>query len=204
MKVLKEWDIEGLYTPNISYGNNSRYKDHINHFLWINQFRIIIEKTFHTDNVVSVKFLYAKQMIGHALDKCSLRPDAMFILEHKKTKRKLLHFLEIDMGTEYIKKKTTSMSYSFSDKLRKYINYFDGEYYKYDFNELFKVDFQGFRLMVVTTSIARAESIVSLAKQQEAAFLWATEFHNLKSEHFNEKIWLTIHEKRSGLIQTKK
>jgi hypothetical protein len=204
INVLREWDIEGLYTANTRYVNRNRYKKHIKHFHYINQFRIIIEKTFHPDNVISSKFYYTKQIIGHGLDQCSLRPDAMFTLEHKKAKKKLLHFLEIDMGTESMKKKVpTSSSYSFFDKLMKYINYFDGEYYKTDFNELFKVDFKGFRLMVVTPSIARTQSTINLAGQEGADFLWSTEFQNLCVEHFKNSIWLTTQGKRTKLILTK-
>jgi hypothetical protein len=197
-------DIEESYKPDFRSCKSSYLKKHIQHSLWINQFRIILEKTYISNAGISCDFLYARQIIARSLDQCSLRPDAMFTLEHKKTKKKLLHFLEIDMGTESMKKKVpTSSSYSFFDKLMKYINYFDGEYYKTDFNELFKVDFKGFRLMVVTPSIARTQSTINLAGQEGADFLWSTEFQNLCVEHFKNSIWLTTQGKRTKLILTK-
>ncbi len=191
------------------YRNYTRKREHgsqrgnIQHSLKINHFRIILEKMLHKEKIITSKFLYNRQFNGQGLDECLLLPDAIFVIKHIAKEKSLLHFLEVDIGTEIVVPKNTS-AYSFSEKLNKYIRYFDNELYKTDFNGIFKTDFNGFRLIVITISKERTKSIVNLAKQSDADFVWVTEFENISSQSFLKENWQTLRDERLCLIQNKR
>jgi hypothetical protein len=116
-------------------------------------------------------------------------PDAVFLIKNKKTQKELLFFLEVDMGTEPI----STMERSSRDIRQKIINYqtlFRSGHYK-TFEEIFKANFNGFRLLFLVNSAARLASLSRLVEEMPPSdFIWLTNQERMFSDGLSAEIWV--------------
>ena len=86
----------------------------------------------------------------------------------------LLHFLEIDMGSERTSGKGC---YTLSQKMEKYIGFFDSGDYQKDFDLLLN----GFRVLVICQEEKRLQQILKLCRANQADFIWLSLVASLKN-----------------------
>ena len=117
----------------------------IKHQLAITDFRLWLLQSLPKD--VSFEFFYSSVFSKDWFGGLFI-PDGALVLS--KGKKRLLYFLEVDLGTEAL----SSSHYSFLDKVALYENYFDSKIYLKDLNFL-NYSFKGFRVLVVFNSVSR-------------------------------------------------
>lgn len=163
---------------------------HIKHSLAITDFYVwLIEKTKQVQDMVA-KFYYGTTLEDKGLHGGLLLPDAFFVLE--KADKKLLYFVEIDLGTETLR---SGSNYSFEGKLDLYADIFDSE----EYNKFLNHKFVGFRLLCVFTSQKRMQNFLGIAKEKNSDFVLCSTFDSLKNSDFIEKTWADISGKKVGL-----
>lgn len=163
---------------------------HVKHSLAITDFYVwLIEKIKQHQDVIA-KFYYGTTLEDNGLHGGLLLPDAFFILE--KADKKLLYFVEIDLGTETLR---SGSNYSFEGKLDLYSDIFDSE----EYNKILNHKFIGFRLLCVFTSHKRMQNFLVIAKEKNSDFVLCSTFDLLKNSDFLEKIWADISGKKVGL-----
>jgi hypothetical protein len=121
----------------------------------------------------------------------SIIPDAAFLIG--KAGKKLLYFLEVDLGTESL----TGTDYAFQDKISAYGEYFDTGRYRVDFEN--DGEFRGFRVAVIVDSERRLANILNLAKDAQADFIVFKTLQLLKEKCFPID-WITITTGTSDLL----
>jgi hypothetical protein len=116
-------------------------------------------------------------------------PDAVFSITHKDTRKTLLFFLEVDMGTETI----ASLDRDTRDIRQKIINYqalfSSGSYKRYE--RIFKSKLNGFRLVLMTNTAARLTALCRLVQEMPPAdFIWLTDQQKIFSHGVSGEIWV--------------
>ena len=154
----------------------------INHQLQINQFHVSMELFCRQAKNLKCEFFHSCRHSG-GLREMGLIPDAILILRNERLKKRLLHFVEVDLGTEPIQGDDSS---SIETKLNKYLEYFDSAGYDKDFPGM-----QGFRVLFVVDGSKRAGSIMKLADEMQTSFVLATTLDAVNSESVCREIWLS-------------
>ena len=115
-------------------------------------------------------------------------PDAVFVISNAESKKALLFFLEVDMGTETI----SSPKRGAQDIRQKIINYqglFRSCHYKV-YENYFKCRLNGFRLLFVANSQSRLIALCRLAKSMPPSdFIWLTDQDSIIKSGISGKIW---------------
>jgi Replication-relaxation len=115
-------------------------------------------------------------------------PDAAFMIKCSVSKKSLLFFLEVDMGTE-TKASPKRMKSDIRQKIINYQGYFgSGQYKRY--NKIFGARFKGFRLLFLTNSFPRLKTLCRLVREMPPSdFVWLTNRERMFSSGLSAKIW---------------
>jgi hypothetical protein len=132
-------------------------------------------------------------------------PDGVFTITDKKSKKTLLFFLEVDMGTETLVSPTLN-SGDIKQKVNNYQALFEHETYK-RYNTTFNCNLNGFRLLFLTNTSSRMESICRLVQSMPPSnFIWITDQQCIFYKGVAAEIWARggHYNKRQKSILTKK
>jgi hypothetical protein len=144
------------------------------HGLAVTEFRIRFLTWLHSSKEFSGRFLYPTQ-INPSL-RLGLVPDGLFLIE--KNRKRLLYFLEVDLGTESL----TGNTYALAGKLAPYAAYFDARHYVEDLYWLGR--FKGFRVVFVFDARRRLDNFQRVAAGEDADFVLLKVLHCLTPESF--------------------
>lgn len=115
-------------------------------------------------------------------------PDGVFTIIDKFSKKMLLFFLEVDMGTETL----VNTKRGPGDIRQKIINYqriFRTRHYK-RYKKAFRSEFNGFRLLFLTNSFGRMKKFCDLvARMPPSDFIWLTDQDRMFSQGLSAEIW---------------
>ena len=116
-------------------------------------------------------------------------PDGIFSIWHRGIGKSLLFFLEIDMGTESM----ASLGRNSNDVRQKISNYQalfrTGHYKRYE--EIFKLKYNGFRLLFLVNSSSRLVSLCRLAQEMPPSnFIWLTDQERMFTNGVSADIWV--------------
>lgn len=115
-------------------------------------------------------------------------PDGVFVITDKLSKKALLFFLEVDMGTEV----WANQKRGPGDIRQKIINYqsiFRSCHYK-RYKKPFQTEFNGFRLLFLTNSFGRMKKMSDLvARMPPSDFIWLTDQDRMFSHGLSAEIW---------------
>ncbi len=115
-------------------------------------------------------------------------PDGVFGTCDSIEKYTCLSFLEVDCGTETLASPKRDMS-DIRQKIINYQWYFESEGYK-RYEEVFKCDLVGFRLLFLTNTYGRLVALCKLTCEMfPTNFVWLTECSRLFPEGVSAKIW---------------
>jgi hypothetical protein len=132
-------------------------------------------------------------------------PDGIFTITDKTSKKTLLFFLEVDMGTETLVSPTQS-SGDIKQKVNNYRNIFKHGIYK-RYNGIVNYDINGFRLLFLTSTLKRMESICRLVQSLPPSdFIWVTDQQRIFNNGVASEIWARggQYKKKPESILTKK
>jgi hypothetical protein len=123
-----------------------------------------------------------------AKNKLEFIPDGIFSITDSVSKKTLLFFIEVDMGTETL----ASSARGLKDVRQKIVNYQilfrSGQYKRYE--RILQVRLNGFRLLFITHSHARHSALCRLvSSMQPSDFIWLTEQDMIFSSGLAAKIW---------------
>jgi len=115
-------------------------------------------------------------------------PDGVFGTCDSIEKNTCLFFLEVDCGTETLASPKRDMS-DIRQKIINYQWYFESKGYK-RYEEVFKRNLLGFRMLFLTNSYARLAALCKLTRQMcPSNFVWLTECSRLFPEGVSAEIW---------------
>jgi len=125
---------------------------------------------------------------GLGSDPISFIPDGVFCIESIAQRKALLFFVEIDMATETVSSSKMD-SNDFHQKIKNYQAYFRTNGYK-RYEKGWRRKFKGFRLLVVTNTSSRMESLCRLVEGLPPSdFVWLTHESLLLDHGISGKIW---------------
>jgi hypothetical protein len=115
-------------------------------------------------------------------------PDKVFSIKSKETRKALLFFLEVDMGTEPI----TTLDRNPKDLRQKILNYQTlfrtGQYKRYE--RVFDAKFIGFRSLFLANSNSRSAALCRLVEEMPPSdFIWLTDQEQMFSKGLSAEIW---------------
>lgn len=118
-------------------------------------------------------------------------PDAVFCLKDTAQDKSLLFFLEIDMGTERIASRKSKALSDVRRKVLVYRTYLGRKGYKrYEDTAWFDRKFHGFRVLLVTSSAPRLESLCTLTRETAPSdFVWLACGTSLIDSGFAAPVW---------------
>ena len=115
-------------------------------------------------------------------------PDSIFIISDTPSKKSLLFFLEVDMGTETVISPKKGLN-DIRQKILNYQNLYRSSRYK-RFEGCFKSAFKGFRLLIVTSTAARFTRLCQLtASMPPSDFIWLTNQDRMFTSGLSAAIW---------------
>ena len=115
-------------------------------------------------------------------------PDGVFIITSKEQNMSLLFFLEVDMGTETLNS-SSFKSNNIATKIKNYRAYFQSEKYK-RYEKKWNTKLSGFRLLFLTNSSKRRNSISNLVSSNELnSFIWVAHQYDMFDKGLGGKIW---------------
>lgn len=167
----------------------------IPHQLAVNQLRILALDLEKHKSQIQVTTLAPNSLLKRphkgfltVTSNTRLVPDTILCLEHPPEKKKLLFFIEMDMGTE----SQQSQKGHTNNLQHKIISYAkcmaEGKYHF--LNKVFNAQFTGFRVLLVANSSSRLEQINRLTGSiPYNHFIWTTHIENLKSQGMAAHIW---------------
>jgi hypothetical protein len=118
-----------------------------------------------------------------------LIPDGVFFIESIEQRKTLLFFVEVDMSTETVSSAKGNTN-DFSCKIRNYRSYFETKGYK-RYKNWRRTEFKGFRVLVVTNTQSRMESLCRLVEGSPPSdFIWLTHESLLLEQGISDKIWV--------------
>lgn len=204
---LKEKNIISTYINNEQITINNLHRI-IEHQILQNWFRIyavfltritvLLEVDFLSSNSPFVQNENNKNSIFHeyhsdhsAYSKgISFTPDCVFTLYNKSDKIKLLFFAEIDMATETLVSKDRTII-DISSKIKNYQIYFFKNLYK-RYENLFKSEFHGFRLLFLCNDQQRMNALCKLVKEMPPCnFIWITTQSRMFEKGLGDTIWIS-------------
>ena len=118
-------------------------------------------------------------------------PDAAICITHKTLKKSLLFFLEVDMGTETVADPKHTSNTDIRRKIIVYRTYLGRRGYKrYASQDLFNAQFTGFRLLLISATVQRCETLSRLVRALPPSnFVWVAEFSAIADKSFVEPVW---------------
>jgi hypothetical protein len=121
----------------------------------------------------------------------SFTPDAVFCLVDTVQDKGLLFFLEIDMGTERVASRKSKAQSDVRNKVRVYRTYLGRKGYKqYENLNWFDRALRGFRVLLVTSSAPRLDSLCTLTREMAPSdFVWLTCVSSLIESGFDALAW---------------
>jgi len=155
-----------------------------------------ISVNFLTQNLVTLKSIYGSRI--EIMERVPIKntnqdfsefiPDAVIMIKNSASKKSLLFFLEVDMGSETI----ASPKRDHNDVRQKIINYQTyfrtGQYKRYE--KIFGSRFNGFRLLFLTNSFSRFKALCRLVREMPPNdFLWLTDQEQMFASGLSAKIW---------------
>lgn len=132
-------------------------------------------------------------------------PDGVFTITDRESKKTLLFFLEVDMGTETLTSPTQSPG-DIQQKVNNYQTLFKHETYK-RYNNVTNSKNNGFRLLFLTNTSNRMKSICQLVQSMPpSGFIWVTNQQRVFSNGVAAGIWARggYYNKKSESIFTEK
>ena len=115
-------------------------------------------------------------------------PDGVFTISSKDQNMSLLFFLEVDMGTESLNSGSLK-SNNITTKIKNYRAYFQSEKYK-RYEKKWDTKFNGFRLLFLTNSSKRKNSIANLVSSSKLNdFMWVAHQYDMFEKGLGGKIW---------------
>jgi len=115
-------------------------------------------------------------------------PDGVFFIKDKETKKTLLFFLEVDMGTETLQS-TKGNPNTIEQKVLNYQTMFQKKVYK-RYEEIFNANFNGFRLLFLTNTLQRKKSLCELVRMMTPTdFVWVTDQEQMSAHGVSADIW---------------
>ena len=115
-------------------------------------------------------------------------PDGVFIITDKGSEKTILFFLEADRGTESLVK-TKNTPGDIRHKLTGYQALFRSNRYK-RYERIFNANFNGFRLLFLTTTPGRTKSICDFVQTMRPSdFIWITDQNQMFSHGISAEIW---------------
>lgn len=204
LKILKDKGILSLYANYIT--NKTSDIVFIEHDLLVNWFLIhlilierinqrfkvfLLTKSSHhltqidADHPLTMECFsnYDKSGVPH-----TIIPDGVFTITDKKSKKALLFFLEVDMGTETLASPTQSPR-DIRQKVNNYQMLFKHGIYK-RYNNIANCKLNGFRLLFLTSTLNRMESICRLIQSiPPSDFIWVTNQQQIFNKGVAAEIW---------------
>ena len=156
----------------------------IPHRLMVAEFQIALMADPPEDYKVTFHYLRGTQL--RSADMGNIIPDGILIVEKLSTGKRLLMFIEIDLGTEPL---TGSSTYTLRQKLEKYLACFDSTDAQKKINEALGYQFNGFRVLMTSGSKRRSRNIFLLTKKLGIEFFWITESISIKSQKILDPVW---------------
>ena len=115
-------------------------------------------------------------------------PDAVMCLEKRATRKRILLFIELGLGSEKLVTRRTG-SYSVIRKLEVYKEHLRQEGYK-KYNDRFDHEFMGFRVLVIMSNQQRTQRLrKELTLKGIKKFVWFTQKSEIKAETILNEIW---------------
>ena len=115
-------------------------------------------------------------------------PDAAICLEKRATRKRILLFIELDLGSEKLVTRRAG-SYSVVRKLEVYKEYLKQEGYK-KHRDKFDHEFMGFRVLVIMSNQQRTERLrKELTLKGIKKFVWFTQKSEITTETILKEIW---------------
>jgi len=152
----------------------------LDHQLHVNNFHISTHLYCQKKNKIDYTFHHSSRQFK-GFKKASLIPDGVLVLRHIRLSKRLLHCIEIDLGSE------SEYGYNPSSikcKLEKYLHYYDSGKSRSDFPGT-----KGFRVLLVTTDNIRAKNISDLAYEIGAGFVFTSTLDELKNREIFNEVW---------------
>jgi len=115
-------------------------------------------------------------------------PDGVMCLEKRATRKRVLLFIELDLGSEKLVTRRDG-SYSVVRKLEVYKEYLRQEGYG-RYSERFGHEFRGFRVLVIMSNQQRIQRLrKELTLKGIKKFVWFTQKSGIKAETILKEIW---------------
>lgn len=115
-------------------------------------------------------------------------PDGVFYTKSEIQNKSLLYFLEVDMGTESLQTSNLS-SNNIITKIKNYRSYYQSQKFK-RYETKWNTKFNGFRLLFLTNSTRRKNSICDLVSSDKSnGFIWLTHQYEMFEKGLGGKIW---------------
>lgn len=118
-----------------------------------------------------------------------VKPDAVMVLRSKRQRKALLYFIEADCGTEPLQSQDAERG-TITEKIEHYRLLLGLKHYEY-FSSRFNYPFNGFRVLFVANTEARALQIHRLTQRLfPADFIWVTHESLFREQGFTGNCWL--------------
>jgi hypothetical protein len=173
----------------------------LDHQLLVNWFRIHLADLPHIHPSLAVEFLSPDSLGsgqpgiaaevpagGSSKEMWKFIPDGVVSIAEKTQPKRLLFFLEADLGTESLASPDVRGG-DIRQKILCYRQYFrTGGYQRYE--GYWRTSFRGFRLLFLTHTAARMTAISNLVRQMPPAeFIWITSADELFNQGLSGPIW---------------
>ena len=178
----------------------------VEHEILTNWFQVGLKKMIETDPSFKVVVLTtSSHLLNHGSpdkpfimetlvdpdcpkNRSTLIPDGVILITLKKTRKTLLYFLEVDMGSETLVS-ISGKSNDLMQKIQKYQRLFKNKTYS-KYNEIANYKLNGFRLLFLTATESRKISICRLVENAPPSdFIWVTDKDSMMNHGVSDKIW---------------
>ena len=198
-KVLRE----GVPIDHVTGDNVERECEHQILVNWMMVWSKAIEQQ---DAALSVRFISSKSpyhlapsggsilfdQVEFPSGEClSFTPDAAICLTHKGMNKRLLFFIEVDLGTETIADPKRINDTDLRHKICVYRAYLGrGGYKRSQDRTLFQGQFRGFRLLLVSSTVQRCTALCQLVRQLPPSdFVWVTDYNAVENHGMGHPVW---------------
>ena len=118
-----------------------------------------------------------------------LMPDAVMCITSRSSKKSLLFFLEVDMGTENLTGKRSSARETLAKKVSIYRRYLGTRGYK-KYEKAFDSQLRGFRVLLLCSTSAGKDALCRLVSQMRPSdFIWVGDTVGMGKEGLGGRIW---------------
>ena len=186
-KGLRALAMQGIDVNLSLYTEQKRLNAYsIQHILFLNDIGYFFEKTMAEKQDIECKFIYGKRFYPDGLKEHGIEPDAYLLIINRQSKKQLLHFIEIDFGSEMLE--SGKFGYSFEQKILKYCSYFDSNLCLNDFRD-FDFNGKGFRVLVVVKGREHLTRLLQMALEHNAGFFWFCNVDDISEDTILGNIW---------------